>query len=372
MKNILILSRRSIGHPLSGGADRYVHEIFRRLTDHYSISVLAEGGEGQESTEQIDGITYRYFPGTLIRLLQPIRYLAKFAATTDLLIDNADVAIPWLSPLFARIPRITIIHQLVREIFYGELPRPLSDLGFFSEPLLYRIYFNSRIVTVSQSTANQLVHFGIPREKIHVVSPGCSNPYLHSSHLSRRKPGAIACVSRLIKYKGIQQALAATAIVVHNLPDAVLFVAGSGPYEQQLHKLAGVLGVSKNVTFLGRISEAEKFRLYGDSRVAISPSQREGFGISVMEANSVGTPVVGWNVPGLRDSIIDDETGLLAPFPNENAFAEDIVRLLTDDDTWTRLSQNARKWASRHSWEESAEIFRGILDSELAQGKPKL
>src|SRR2546428_1708821 len=143
MERITVLSRRGIGHPLSGGAARYVHEIFRRLTTHYSVTILSSGWAGSLAEQDIDGITYRHFPGAFHRILLPARYLVKFAQETDLLVDNADVGIPWLSPLYSRIPRITIIHQLVREIFYDELPRPLSNLGYALEPLLYRLYSHS-------------------------------------------------------------------------------------------------------------------------------------------------------------------------------------------------------------------------------------
>src|SRR2546428_860014 len=131
--------------------------------------------------------------------------------------------------------------------------------------------------------------------------------------------------------------------------------------------MADDLGISKNVKFLGRISENSKFKLYGDIRVAISPSHREGFGISVIEANSVGTPVVGWDVPGSRDSIVDGTTGLLAPFPNDIAFADRILTLLTDDHAWRHLSENAWKWARDHSWENAAKDFEKVVESTLAE-----
>ncbi len=298
-------------------------------------------------------------------MLLPARYLVKFAQETDLLVDNADVGIPWLSPLYSRIPRITIIHQLVREIFYDELPRPLSNLGYALEPLLYRLYSKSKIVAVSQSTALDLSHCGISKENIEVISPGCTNPGEPRTSLKDRVTKTIGCVSRLMKYKGLQLALKAFSKVVNRFPDAKLLIAGSGPYAQDLAKISQDLGISKNVRFLGRISEKGKFKLYGETRVAISPSYREGFGISVIEANSLGTPVVGWNVPGSRDSILDRTTGLLAPFPDDTAFANHISTLLTDDQTWRQLSDGAWKWARVHSWDTSAKDFETVIEHTL-------
>ncbi len=365
MARIVILSRRGITHPLSGGAGRYIHEIFRRLTHIHSVTVLADGGPNREPVEVIDGITYRHFPRAFLRATQPIRYITEFASKADVLIDNADVAIPWLSPLFAKAPRITVIHQLVKEIFYRQLPRPLSDLGFLVEPFLYRLYSQSNIVAASNSTAQDLISFGIPRDKISVVTPGCAIVAQAPVRLSLRSPHSIGCVSRLVRYKGVEIGLRAFARVVDRLPDAHLLVAGVGPCHVELQNLTDKLKLSKNVTFLGRISELSKFKLYGETRISIAPSQREGFGISVIEANSVGTPVVGWNVPGLRDSIVDGTTGLLAPFPNEEMFADHVMTLLTDDHEWNRLSENASKWAREHSWDKSAGRFEELVERTL-------
>jgi glycosyltransferase involved in cell wall biosynthesis len=368
MARIVVLSRRSIRHPLSGGAGRYIHEIFRRLTPIHRVTVLADGGPDCEAIEEIDGITYRHFPGFFLRATQPIRYVTEFASKADILIDNADVAIPWMSPLFSRAPRITIIHQLVREIFYHEFPRPVSDLGFLLEPFLYRLYSQSNVVAASSSTAEDLIRCGVPKDKISVVTPGCAIVVQPPVQLSLRSPHSIGCVSRLVRYKGLQIALRAIARVVNRFPDTHLFIAGVGPYDVELQRLADKLGLSENVTFLGRISEHRKFRLYSGTRISIAPSQREGFGISVMEANSVGTPVVGWNVPGLRDSIVDGTTGLLAPFADEEIFAHHVATLLTDDHEWNRLSENASKWAREHSWDKSAGQFEQLVERALNAG----
>jgi len=172
-----------------------------------------------------------------------------------------------------------------------------------------------------------------------------------------------------MKYKGVQLAFMAFRRIVRESPRAKLVIAGAGPYQNELERIAGDIGMSKNVIFLGRVSDESKFKLYREARVMISPSQREGFGMSVIEANSVGTPVVGWDVPGLRDSIVHNETGFLAPFPDDQALAGEVGQLLNDDETWERLSQNAWKWASNHTWDQSASSFRTIIEATLAKAK---
>jgi len=128
MVRIVVLSRRSINHPLAGGAGSYIHEIFRRLTDRHSITILSSGGMLSKPVEEIDGIDYRQFPEAFHRITLPARYLTKFAGKTDLLIDNSDVGIPWLSPFYTKMPKILVTYQVARDIFHHEYARPDSDM----------------------------------------------------------------------------------------------------------------------------------------------------------------------------------------------------------------------------------------------------
>ena|SRR2546425_2608871 len=364
MSRIVVLSRRNITHLAAGGASQYLHEVFRRLSDSYDITVVSEGAPTAMELEEIDGVRYVNIRAAFPRLAIPIKYLVNFARKADVLVDHADVAIPWFSPLFVNKPRITIVHQLVKEIYYYQLSRPWAELGVRAEKAIYKIYSGSRIVTSSGSTARELAELGIPSRNISVIIPGYGKHAVSRIPLQDRGI-RISCVSRLVRYKGIQYALRAFRNVLRTCPNATFGIAGTGPFQQALSQITDSLGVSRNVEFLGRISPQTKFDLLSKSRVAVFPSIRDGYGISVIEANSVGTPVVGWNVPGPQDSIVDGITGLLSPFPDEKVFATNLTTLLTDDTTWERLSKNAWKSASELSWDKAASEFRRVIDSSL-------
>lgn len=365
MTQVVILSRRNILHPLAGGAGRYVHEIFRRLANRYDVTVLSEGSKTIRPHEEIDGIDYVNLSGPFLRFQIPLRFLRKYARKTDVLIDHADVAIPWFSPLMPRAVKITIIHQIVREIFYYELQRPWADIAFMAEPSLYRLYSRSRIVASTKSTAEELIGLGIPRQNLTVITPAFSGNPCQKASLDERTQ-TVSCVGRLVRYKGLQYALRAFRRVLTKNPKVRMKIAGSGRYEHELQMITKDLGIADNVQFLGRIPEQSKFELFAESRGAVVPSVRDGFGIAVLEANSVGTPVVGWDVPGIRDSIAHNATGILAPFPNEKAFADGLETLLTDDATWTRLSENAWREATKHSWDRSASEFQRVIETSLS------
>ena len=140
----------------SGGASQYLHEVFKRLTGSHNITILSEGAPSAKGIEEIDGIRYFNVGKAFPRFVIPIKYISSFARNADVLIDHADVAIPWLSPLFVSKPRITIVHQLVKEIYYYQLSRPWAEIGFRAEKAIYRLYSGSRIVTSSGSAAKEL------------------------------------------------------------------------------------------------------------------------------------------------------------------------------------------------------------------------
>jgi len=113
---------------------------------------------------------------------------------------------------------------------------------------------------------------------------------------------------------------------------------------------------------LGYVSEKEKFELLRKSWVYVICSEKEGFGISVIEANALGTPAVGYRVSGLVDSIKDGYNGLLVEDGNIEELAKVLVNLLKDDDLRKRLSENAIEWAKQFSWDKSAEEFERVLE----------
>jgi len=102
--------------------------------------------------------------------------------------------------------------------------------------------------------------------------------------------------------------------------------------------------------------------------VVVQPSHKEGWGLTVLEANACGTPVVATDVPGLRDSVRPDLNGLRVPRADPEALADAVVRVLEDPDLRGRLSAGALDWASRFGWDAVADAFAGVLKA-LAAGE---
>ncbi len=120
------------------------------------------------------------------------------------------------------------------------------------------------------------------------------------------------------------------------------------------------------------MSDEERDELVGDARVCVCTSVKEGWGITIIEANALGTPVVATDAPGLRDAVRDGETGVLVADGEPRAFTERLAAattdLLSDVSRATRLSAGARAWAQRFDWESAAaKMARAVEDARSAR-----
>ena len=118
---------------------------------------------------------------------------------------------------------------------------------------------------------------------------------------------------------------------------------------------------------MGKVSETVKAKVLGESWVMLQPSMIEGWGITVIEANASGTPVIASDVSGLRDSIIHDKTGVLVAPGNVNEFALAMSHFITDEKYRTLLTKNALNWSQKFTWDRSADAFYKIISAVVLE-----
>jgi len=153
--------------------------------------------------------------------------------------------------------------------------------------------------------------------------------------------------------------------ITESVPDAQLIIVGNGDDSIVKRELSN-FPFSDSIKIVKRAPHSwddEKKRLLSFAHVLIVPSVREGYGIVAIEANACGTSAVAWDVPGLRDSILDGETGTLVEFGDTEALAKRVVTLLRDRYAREKMAASALKWARTHSWDQAATEFGNILDS---------
>ena len=121
--------------------------------------------------------------------------------------------------------------------------------------------------------------------------------------------------------------LQAVARIRGRCSTAEVVVIGRGSARARLEALVDELGLRDCTRFTGFISREERDAMLASSRVCVCPSEKEGWGLTVIEANAVGTPVVATDAAGLRDSVRHGETGFLVAHADVDGFAERIAEL---------------------------------------------
>jgi glycosyltransferase involved in cell wall biosynthesis len=221
------------------------------------------------------------------------------------------------------------------------------------------------LMVVSRSTRSEMMAKGFPAEEM-VIVQNCVDHQLH-----RPDPGArsarplIGYFGRLKKYKSVDHLLRAFAIVKESSPDLTLIVIGDGDHRPALEALAVDLGIGGAVRFTGYVDEKTKVRLLQENWFMVNTSSKEGWGLTVIEANACGTPVLASDVPGLRDAIKENETGLLYDYGNIHDLAGKMKLLLDDSAMRNRLSQGAIQWAQTFDWQIVAEQTVELLQRRI-------
>jgi glycosyltransferase involved in cell wall biosynthesis len=360
---VLIVNWRDIRNPGAGGAEVHLQEVARRLVrDGFACVQYAHAFPGGSPSEIVDGVEIHREGGAFLFNYTVLFGLRRWIRRhrVDLALDDSN-KIPFLLPWISPVPVVARFHHLFGRAIFRETG-PLSALYvFLFEGLIRFAYRNVPIITVSPSTRDELEAKGLDPARIRLAYNGVDLARYRVLEDAVRRPFLIAHVGRLMRYKNVDTLLRAFARVRRAFPEARLAIGGDGNHRPALEKLARELGVSDAVEFRGFISEEEKIRLYNEAAVFVNPSLKEGWGLTSIEANACGTPVVAADSPGLRDSVRHGETGLRVPPLDAEAFATAIGSILGDPAVAARLRAGALEWAAAHDWERAYEATRDVL-----------
>jgi glycosyltransferase involved in cell wall biosynthesis len=353
----LFLNWRDSANPLAGGAETFTEEIGKRLVQKGNeITLFTSSFSGCEPEASRFGIRVIREGGKYSVYARARSYVKRHLSQFDVVIDEINTVPFRIHRIAGKTPVVAVIHQLAREVWFLETRFPLNVLGYFVlEPLWLRGYRRTPTVTVSNSTKDDLLKLGFRR--VHVVHNGIGITPLEKVPAKESNP-VLVFVGRLVRSKHPEHAIRAFEQIRPDLPDAELWILGEGYLRPRLENIAG-----DGVKFFGRVHDEEKFDLLKRAHVLLAPSVREGWGISVIEANAMGTPAVGYAVPGLKDSIVQEETGLLVTPQNPEALADAAKLILCNDPSTENFSMNALQWSRKFSWDRSAEEFYELVES---------
>jgi glycosyltransferase involved in cell wall biosynthesis len=358
---VLLVNWRDMRNPEAGGAEVHLHEVAVRLVkDGFRCIQYSHAFPGCKAEEDVGGVLVRREGGKFLfnytvwlRLGSWIRRDA-----VDVVLDDSN-KIPFLLPWMTRLPVVAQIHHLFGRVLFHETALPMALYVLAFESLMPTAYRRARVLTGSKSSRRELLDKGFGNVAIapEGVDLDLYRPPADSAKSGRR----ILYVGRIKKYKGLDVILKAAARLKAEFPDLEIEVAGSGDDVPRLKEIAAGLGMESWIRFLGFVSEARKVELYGAARVVVNSSLKEGWGLTSIEANACGTPVVATDVPGLCDSVRDGETGFLVPFGDVNAFANALRRILADSSAADAMREKSLAWARAHTWDKAYEVTRGAL-----------
>ena len=364
---ILLVNWQDIANPLGGGAEVHAHEIFRRVAAKgHDVTQLSCAFDGAPSQEWIDGIRvvrsgarvgFNFcVPSAYRRLQRDGRF--------DIVFDDIN-KIPFYTPLFVKEPVVAIVHHLFGKSIFLETSWPQALYVRTSERMIPAVYRKTRFVVVSESTRRELRESGLRWNKVDVVHNGVDvERYRFLRGMKSREP-LIGYLGRLKKYKCVAHLIQALPLIERRVPGVGLLVMGEGDAREGLERYVYELGLTDRVTFTGSVGHEEKESYLNRVWVVGNPSPKEGWGLTVIEANACGVPVVAADSPGLRDSVVDGQSGLLYPWGDVEQLAEQVARVLTDSRLRHRLQRGGLAWAKRFSWDDSASKVLRIIEDVL-------
>jgi glycosyltransferase involved in cell wall biosynthesis len=246
---------------------------------------------------------------------------------------------------------------MVKEQWFYESHFPLNFIGYyFLERKWMSYYINIPTITVSDSSKKDLEDIGI--KKIFLLKEGLNVAPLSELSEKEQSP-TIIFLGRLMKYKLPEHALKAFCLIRQDIPNVKMWIIGDGYMRKRLEKKYK----DKDIIFHGYVTNEVKYHLLSRAHLVLLPSVREGWGLVATESNAMGTPVVAYNVPGLKDSIIDDETGTITKENTPDCLASCAVALLKQPDLLTKYGLNALNYSKLFSWDNTADEFDRIIQS---------
>ncbi|MCL6671778.1 glycosyltransferase family 4 protein [Streptomyces panaciradicis] len=356
-RRIVFLAHRDLDNPAAGGSELLVDRLAEGLTAlGHQVTLICGGPAAYRDYKVVSA------GGEFGHYLRARSAFARQVGETDLLVEVCN-GMPYLAPLWHRGPTLCLVNHVHSDLWKMRFGGPLTPAARLGRRLeqwaLTGAQHRSLMVAVSPSTAHALRAIGVERDRIRVVHNGVEEP---GPRAERSAEPLFVAVGRLVEYKRIDLLLRLWERV-RPVTGGRLVIVGDGPERQRLEQLAG-----PGVEFAGHVSEAEKHRLLCAAWLLLHPSAVEGWGLVVTEAATRQTPTVAFDVPGLRDSVVDGETGVLAH--GESSFAAAWCTLALSGERRAAMGKAARDRAARYRWHRTVRQFRAVAAEAVRSWTP--
>ena len=363
LHHVEVVAWRDYTDPEAGGSELHAHRILSAWSNaglrvNMTTSSVPEAPpfvqrEGYQITRRVG--RYSIFPRTILSGF--LGHLGRGDGLVE--IWNG---MPFLSPLWARCPRVVFLHHVHAEMWKMVLPKGLAEAGYlFERRVAPPIYRRSRIITLSSSSKAEIVEMlRLPASNISIVPPGVEPRF--SPGPSRSETPLVVAVGRLVPVKRFELLIEALVRLKPRHPELRAVIAGEGYERPMLENLIRREGAEEWISLPGFVDDAELIDLYRQAWVLASSSLREGWGMTVTEAGACGTPAVVSRIGGHEDAVVDGESGLL--FDTTDGMVEALDSVLADEVLRKRLGMGASDHAARFNWDATARAVLAVLALE--------
>lgn len=351
---ILVVNWQDRENPHAGGAELHLHEVFGRIAQSgHEVDLLCSGFNAAPSSAMLDGIRVHRVGSRFTFPLHAHRAYRALVNSRDYDVVVEDLnKIPLYTKRWNPKRLVVLTHHLFGTTAFREESVPVAAGTWLAERPLAAAYGGVPFEAVSQSTRDDLVRRGIPAETIQVIYNGVDVSSLRPALNERSELPLFSYLGRLKRYKRVDIVIKAFALL--DRPNARLEIAGKGDDRERLEQLVSKLKLDDRVRFLGFISEREKGNLLRRSWATVLASPKEGWGISNLESAACGTPVIAADSPGIRESVIDGDTGFLVPGSDVAAYAAAMRGLVESPELVATLGASARRFAEIFTWDRAA------------------
>ncbi|MFH2020849.1 MAG: glycosyltransferase family 4 protein [archaeon] len=359
---------------ISGGVETRAFYIAKELAKKNSVTVICSREKGTKKKDIFSGIK-------VVRCGKERKYSQAgsitdrmsfmFAAYNEGKKIKADIVDGYnfisYSPAYwiaksKKIPCVATYH----DVWLNQWIKNIGPSGILME-LLERYVLSLKwtgFIANSEYTKKNLIRIGIKEQKIDVVYSGV-NLEDYKSQNTKEKGLSICAVSRLVKYKRIDDLILAAAKIKQKYPDMAINIIGDGSEKNNLKKLAKELGISSNVNFLGYLNHGEVLQELKKATLFSLPSVVEGMGLVTVEAMACRTPYVNSRIPPQVEITDNGKGGLLFEPKDHLDLSKKLLLLLDDKELYKKKQEECSKLAKKFDWINLAKKIEKVYEKCL-------
>jgi len=363
---ILWLTWKDKKNPQAGGAEIVNEELAKRLSDDgHEVIFLVAGFKNGLHEESISGYKIVRLGNQWTVYWKAYRYYKKnLKGWADLAIDEVNT-IPFFAKFYCKEKNLLFFHQLCRQIWFYQIFFPLNLIGYLLEPIYLWLLRNQEVITVSESTKNDLQKYGFKNNQIKIISEGIEiKPVESFEQIQKYDQPTILSFGSVRAMKRTDHIIKAFEKAKNKINNLELIIAGdtNSKYGQKTLKMVSKSPYKDSIKKVGTVNSQEKIKLMQRSYIICVTSVKEGWGLIVTEANSQGTPAIVYNVDGLRDSVKNNQTGIICRINSPEYLGNSIIDLIKNQQTYEQLRINAWKWSKQINFEKSYRDFFSLIN----------